>query len=72
MMFSVCLSSGFQNVVSLIQQASFSTRSLNPKAWNISIVRQAMQDEDDQEKADKDGKEAGRERQVVQLAVHRR
>ena len=37
-----CFSSGFQNVVSLIQQASFSTRSLKPKAWNISIVRQAM------------------------------
>ena len=41
-MFAGCLSSGFQNVVSLIQQASFSTRSLKPKAWNISIVRQAM------------------------------
>ena len=35
-------SSGFQNVVSLTQQASFSTRSLKPKAWNISMVRQAM------------------------------
>mgnify|MGYP003694615127 CR=1 FL=1 len=33
--------SGFQNVVSLIQQASFSTRSLKPKASNISMVRQA-------------------------------
>ena len=41
-MFSGCFSSGFQNVVSLIQQASFSTRSLKPKASNISIVRQAM------------------------------
>ncbi len=29
-MFSRRLSSGFQNVVSLIQQASFSTRSLKP------------------------------------------
>ena len=36
------LSSGFQKVVSLIQQASFSTRSLKPKASNISMVRQAM------------------------------
>ena len=35
-------SSGFQNVVSVIQHASFSTRSLKPKAWNISMVRQAM------------------------------
>ena len=41
-MFAGCLSSGFQNVVSLIQQASFMTRSLKPKAWNISIVRQAI------------------------------
>ena len=31
-MFSGLLSSGFQNVVSVIQQASFSTRSLKPKA----------------------------------------
>ena len=37
-----CAGSGFQNVVSLIQQASFSTRSLKPKASNISMVRQAM------------------------------
>jgi hypothetical protein len=35
-------SSGFQNVTSLIQQASLSTRSLKPKASNISMVRQAM------------------------------
>ena len=37
-----CAWSGFQNVVSLIQQACFSTRSLKPKASNISMVRQAM------------------------------
>lgn len=35
-------SSGFQNVASLTQYASFNTRSLNPKASNISMVRQAM------------------------------
>ncbi len=40
-MFAGCFSSGFQNVDSLIQQASLSTRSLKPKAWNISMVRQA-------------------------------
>ena len=40
-MFSGLFSSGFQNVVSVIQQASFSTRSLKPKASNISMVRQA-------------------------------
>ena len=34
--------SGFQNTVSLTQYASRFTRSANPNAWNISIVRQAM------------------------------
>src|SRR3984957_13382323 len=42
MIFAGWLSSGFQNIVSLIQHASLSTRSLKPKAWNISIVRHAM------------------------------
>ena len=37
-----CFSSGFQKVTSLIQQASFITRSQKLKASNISIVRQAM------------------------------
>src|SRR6267378_1663106 len=39
---SLEVSFGFQNVVSLTQYASFNTRSLKPKASNISMVRQAM------------------------------